>query len=646
MHLKTAAELWDSLNSEGRLAPKSHDKQLVVDLRKALHIPAFQDVGAYLRLHDVDITSFLIAVLNALQPFSMMLTDIYQMLIEAGVSHSNERLLLEFNFDEGEKLSFDAEAFRSARNLMERLNSTVAQRAYNPRDLVAISRELLSAFADTLGEENARAALKTPIASDEVKNWINNLDWPYQTPVPLPQGLISDPLTRALQPIADLTEQLCRRTGRYASQAELRSVRRTDDPAMPGRTPIRQWSESLLAHVQDDHIARFHLLPALWYCHQQVPHSQRAVLAKKVEKLVNAHSDVVAANALSHELEDLLDLPIWKHRSQLYSVWLVTLLKRELQYAGEHFELMGKDNRLTFAFSPSHIANLRVGNDVLELIAEFRVAAEGIELTGTGRKQHIQPDYSLLQRKADGSHRIIYVLEAKQYARANTRNFNQALRDYAKLNTEALVALANYGPVPACQPRKLDEMCKHEGDVNVSQRCEAFACVTPSNAASARQLRAHFRRVLTEHVRPLPKLIVDATSSMAHVLAPQAQACWPDIARHIADTGMELIINEYYPRPVGAAEPARQALLGLFETAKQGPLLDIYSITRTERGPLMLLTDKDGFHEVRSYHDKLDGIIILQANGSLLLRMNGHAESLLRRTLAQFIAHCSIGEPY
>ena len=646
MPLKTAAELWDSLNSNGRLAPRSHDRQFVADLRAQLHIPASQDVGAYLNQQDVEITTFLVAVLNALQPFSMMLTDIYDMFVDGGVSRSNERLLIEFDFNQGHKLSFDAGAFRHARNVMENLHGTVAHRAYKPEDLIAINWGLRTALADALGMEKVRAAFSKPIASDEANTWINNFDWAYDTPVPLPMGASTDPLTQALLPVATMVEELCRRTGRYTSQSDLRSARIDSEPDRSERAPIRQWSESCLAHAQDDHIARRHLLPMLWYYHQLVPSSHRGVLAEKVNALVNAHSDVVAANASYHQLEDLLDLPIWKQRSQLYSVWLVTLIKRELQQAGEHFQLMGQNNCLTFAFSPTHIANLHVGNDVLELIAEFRVAAQGIALMGTGRNQNIQPDYSLLQRQANGGHRIIYVLEAKQYARANTRNFNHALRDYAKLNTEALVALANYGPVPGCQPKNLLELCQRAGDVNVSERCEAFACVTPSNAESARQLREHLRRALTEYALPLPKLIVDVSSSMAHVLNPQAYIDWPNTAGYITQSGMSLILADYYQTAVRPGEPARQAMLGLFETAVNGPMSGVYDITRTEQAALLLFTDKSGFHEVVNYRDKLAGIIILQPNGSLVIHMNKHEESVLRRSIQGLIAHCSIGESY
>ncbi|WLH99341.1 hypothetical protein [Pseudomonas simiae] len=85
MTLRTAADLWNSLNSADRLAPRSHDRQFVADLRAALQIAPSQDIGAYLKRHTVDATSFLIAVLNALQPFGMMLNDIYEMFAEGGV---------------------------------------------------------------------------------------------------------------------------------------------------------------------------------------------------------------------------------------------------------------------------------------------------------------------------------------------------------------------------------------------------------------------------------------------------------------------------------------------------------------------------------------------------------------------------------
>ena len=642
MTLRTAADLWNSLNSADRLAPRSHDRQFVADLRAALQIAPSQDIGAYLKRHTVDATSFLIAVLNALQPFGMMLNDIYEMFAEGGVSQSNERLLIEFDFGQGDKVPFDVDAFRRARAIMENLSHAVAQRAYCAEDLRLISNGVFRALRETPGVDTTRPPSLVDMAA---KSWIDGHEWPYQTPVPLPDGAPNDSLTQALAPLATLIQQLCQRTSRYTSQNDLRSARRDDEPCPSERAPIHQWSESQLAHAQDDHIARYHLLRGLWYCQQLVPLSHRDNFAEKIEALTNAHSQFVPPQPLSRELEDLLDLPIWKQRSQLYSVWLITLLKRELKQSGERFQLMAEDNGLTFAFRPTLIAKLHVGNDVLELMAELRVASKDIKLAGAGRSQNIQPDYSLLQRLPDKTEKVVYVLEAKQYARANTRNFNEALRDYAKINTHALVALANYGPVPASQPKKLVDLCAQNGDENVSERCQAFAGVTPINAMSTHLLRQHFRCALTEYALPLPRLIVDLSSSMGGVLNTQALDSWPTTAERIADSGMGLILNQHYPEPVSPGQPTRNAMLSLFEKTVNGPK-GVYDITQKERGLLMLFTDSGGFHEERNYHDKLAGIIILQSDGSMELRMRKSTESLLRRAIPALIACTRAGESY
>lgn len=642
MTIKTAADLWDSLNSAGRLAPKSHDKQFVADLRAALHIPPSESIGDYLKQHAVDTTSFLVAVLNALQPFGMMLNDIYALFAEGGVSHSNERLLIEFDFGQAGKVPFNVDAFRRAREILKNLDNMIPQRAYDFDDLRLISNGVFQALRETPGMDNTGFA---PLIDTPAKSWMDDPQWPYTRPVPLPEPRVSDSLTQVLAPLASVIEQLCQRTGRYTSQDDLRSARRNDDPSRPERAPINQWSESRLAHAQDDHIARFHLLPLLWYCQQRVPLSQRDGLARRIEAIINTHSQIVPSRPVSRELEDLLDLPIWKQRSQLYSVWLITLLRRELKQSDERFQLMAQDNGLTFAFRPTLIAKLHVSNNVLDLMAELRVANPGVKLAGDGRSQNIQPDYSLVQHLADGTQRIVYVLEAKQYARANTRNFNEALYDYARVNTQALVALANYGPVPACQPKKLAELCTRNGDKNVSERCEAFAGVTPTNPISTHQLRLHFRRAVTEYALPLPRLIIDMSSSMGHVLNANAQGNWPILAGHIANSGMGLILNQHYPTSVSPGQPTHDAMLALFEKTVNGTK-GIYDITRTERGLLMLFTDNSGFHEERNYHDKLAGVIILQPDGSLELRFNMLYESLLRRAIPRLIACTHVGEPY
>ncbi|NYH12176.1 hypothetical protein [Pseudomonas moraviensis] len=663
MLIETAEALWNSLNSAGRLSPKSHDKKFVEDLREGLKISPDADIGEYLKAKKIGPTPFLIAVVNALQPFSMMLNDIYAMFAEGGVRHSNDEVLIQFDFGEADKLKFDAENFRTALKTLEKLNSVVSMHAFKPGDLNNISGGVLHALArrHPAYDANARASDAVIIgnrngqpvehddatANDAANAWINHSSgWPYLTPPPLPQWSAGDPLGQAITPLSNAVEQLCFRTSRYTSQIELRKARSSKGAQTDKRIPISLWSEDLLAWVQDDHPVRFSYLRVLWLCHELAPKNanDRMAFAIEIKKLISEHSDIEQKTQSTDVLNDLLNLPIWQQRSQLYSVWLITVLKRELK-SDERFELQGTNGRLDFAFAQTHIADLHIGQDVLKLVAELRTSANGIVLAGKGRKQNIQPDYALIQSTPGEEDRVIYILEAKQYAKASTRNFNEALLDYARVHTRALVALANHGPIPVSQPEKLIKMCKALGEKYVSERCQAFAEVNPAKPMAIAGIRDHFRLVLTDYSSPLPLLMLDVSSSMNDALNAKGRLAWEKVSEDIAESGMRAAYARNQLKIFQPGEPVREALRSLFDNAVDGPLR-LCDLPIKANEPVILLTDEDGFYETIGHHRKLAGVIILQPDCSLILRMNEDSEPLLRRTLGRLIAATSVGERY
>jgi hypothetical protein len=662
MLIETAEALWNSLNSAGRLSPKSHDKKFVEDLRKGLKISPDADIGEHLRAKKIEPTPFLIAVVNALQPFSMMLNDIYAMFAEGGIRHSNDEVLIQFDFGEADKLKFDAENFRTALKTLEKLNSTVSLHAFKPGDLNNISGGVLHALARRHPDYDASARVSDAViignrngqpvmhydatANDAANAWINHSSgWPYLTPPPLPQWSTGDPLGQAITPLSNAVEQLCFRTSRYTSQADLRKARGSNSPQTDKRIPISLWSEGLLAWVQEDHLVRLYL-KMLWLCHELAPKNanDRMAFAIEIKKLISEHSEIKQKTQSTDALNDLLNLPIWQQRSQLYSVWLITVLKRELK-SDERFELQGTNGRLDFAFSQTHIADLHIGQDVLKLVAELRTSAKGIALAGEGRKQNIQPDYSLIQSTSGETDQVIYVLEAKQYARANTLNFNKALLDYARVHKRALVALANHGPIPISQPEKLTKMCKALGEKYVSERCQAFAEANPAKPMAIAGIRDHFRLVLNDYSLPLPLLMLDVSSSMNDALNAKGRLAWEKVSEDIAESGMRAAYARNPIKIFQPGEPVREALHSLFDNAVDGPLR-LCDLPIKANEPVILLTDEDGFYETIGHHRKLAGVITLQPDGSLILRMNEDSEPLLRRTLGRLIAETSVDKNY
>lgn len=143
-------------------------------------------------------------------------------------------------------------------------------------------------------------------------------------------------------------------------------------------------------------------------------------------------------------LTEVLSLPAWERRHELYAAWALTLivdavgLKRcELHPAA--------DGKLSFSFRGSHVATIATPAHGPVLVwAELRSPA--INPIGRGRTRAIQPDYTLLTAPVTAPASALAVVECKQYRRASPGKFAAALQDYAAARPTAQVMLVNYGP--------------------------------------------------------------------------------------------------------------------------------------------------------------------------------------------------------
>jgi hypothetical protein len=91
---------------------------------------------------------------------------------------------------------------------------------------------------------------------------------------------------------------------------------------------------------------------------------------------------------MARNVADLLSLPQWKHRHELYAVWLASKVVQESGPESAEFEVV--DNCLPFSFRPSRLALIRSLDPPLDLWLEVRSPLE--KPVGKGRKHNVQPD--------------------------------------------------------------------------------------------------------------------------------------------------------------------------------------------------------------------------------------------------------------
>jgi hypothetical protein len=146
--------------------------------------------------------------------------------------------------------------------------------------------------------------------------------------------------------------------------------------------------------------------------------------------------------SLEQDFHELINLPIWRKRHELYSVWVASRIADALKSLSWEWHPDG--NALVFSFSGVELATLRSGNGGAHAFwTEKRTPLQGSGLFG---RRHIQPDYRIVSAPTHRDDSTSLVVECKQYRSWNKKNFGSALDDYAKGCPNAPVILVNYGP--------------------------------------------------------------------------------------------------------------------------------------------------------------------------------------------------------
>lgn len=648
MPVQSAVDLWDALIKQGGVHTKSYDKDIVLALVRELRLDEHQSLHSQLK--NVSPTSFLIALLSALQPWSQMVSDVLHLFERHGVKSNNAELLVEFDFEaEGlGKLSFDASHFKRAGEAFQQLLSSL--HTVSTSDLAmfglnrALHRELAEAYGiksnnpnvthDVAKIDGVTYRSNNPPSSPDARHWfgyrhgvdvVKHEYWPFVDPVPFPPWRSGDPLSSALRPVSEVISSLTMRVTAYSSWEALSVARRklAHDPAVNSdeRASIDEWSTCRLLAAQYDRMS-LSLLHTLWLLYDLAPQDTEArmAFAEKVSQCVAKSCTFIDRLEPVRALEQLLALPLWQLRHQLYSVWLVTVVEKAVTPHAA-FCLKTTDGILRFSFTETMIASISVMSEELELVAEMRTAApDGIKLQGKSRVSSVQPDYIIRDRH---SRAVKYVLEAKQYRVGAKGNFKRALHDYAAVHDRAFVAIANYGSMPRGMQASIKSLAEKAGtatDYPVVDRCEAIGDVRPGGKG-LKPLTEHIARILPPPLPDSIALIIDATSSILNHIPNDGSV--PEVwATLCAWSGPVFLVNDSDLIPVSGGRDLVSAL-----RAEAKPvILDLRRVGPNIPSNSLLVTDMGGLREMQSYVNCFCAVVVLLEDGERIWMRMGRGD--------------------
>jgi hypothetical protein len=462
-------ELWAILVEVGGIEEEGWDAPLAVELRERLGLPLDDSVGLGLTYLGITAETLVRAFFAVARPYVRMWSDLLSMLEIAGASSGDQMVGIAYHFDDKSDpdVTIDVEHFRKAMSL-----ATPAEfdlRNATQEDLWQVARALAGGDEDLV----------------EVGAWTRRIRdrAPLPSQLPTPPPATGDARLQALivevWSLADLV------------LAEMRAVGpASEDLAMgigvPGTTASGT-PEGLLAMLASDRW----LIPVVTGAHRTVAEAEgvSTVGATVADALDQALAPLRNENdlftRLTEQLLDLLELPLWRHRHELFSNWVCTRVLAALADLDPRVHVV--DGAIRFRSTGTHLATFDAVSPRLHLWTELQTPL--VNPRGKGRTANIRPDISLVADPLTEPSRSPVVVECKQYKKAGNVDFADVVADYARGRPSALVVLVDHGPV------REETVLGHLGDdAALADRIRIIGAMTladdPADVAFAAAIRS------------------------------------------------------------------------------------------------------------------------------------------------------------
>jgi len=553
MIARSARDAWAEFVRIGGIEPEGRDKDFVFELTRAIDRDA---TGIDAALAGATTSELLRAMFDAVAPFSAMFSDILALFRNSDARRGKQNWTLAIA-----DIPF---ALKDFVHFGERMRS-----APGVRELPVIDVVDAWSLTHILGERDAPAAYEPDVAA-----WLDTYRSGGAYPA-FPASLGAASFSGGLADACGLAEALLdvvRRVApdRLAMPTLLGADEPSDDILTPRGAAAAEMDHWLSKMIQGLAAAAVADAP------------RRTALSEEIDGLLGGRPrrpylfdpDVLL-------LEQLLSLPAWKHRHELYAVWIAAEIVQSLP--DHKLTIHDEDGKLNFAFKETHLATFGGRHGEAWLLAERKLPLESP--VSPDRAAHVQPDYGIWL-----GDRCTLVIEVKHYKKSARRKFGDVLTDYAAAHKEAEVLLVNHGPIGTA----LDA-----ADTAYRSRCKVLGKYTPFAVAD----RARFAEIVLAAAGPPPAsafLLIDTSGSMEPVFVPIAggrsiMSCWleSDEVAHIRDVAFIDTQVRWHGSLVDARAAVRTLKVG-GGTSLEAPLLRLLA----DRDEIMIATDQDGRDDI------------------------------------------------
>jgi hypothetical protein len=416
---RTAVQLWKALLSQYGLKPNGYDRDLVDEIRTTLGLPD-GPIPAALRRQGVTNEQLLHAILLSLQPLAAMLSDLLR-LYERAEATMADKQNLRVIYDFGARrpaLPFDLDQFRE----WTRRTISAVSRARGAR----WTEDNLSDLERRLRDHDPAEGNPGPNLRPGVREWLAiyaSRTWPSAIPMVQPTGRASlDRLLRRVNAVAASVLRHYRAVS--ADRTDLGRRYRGDRPLLVDEA---QQSTALAQADSDDWLGQ--IVVSVESIADQVqtdPGFDTSGLEHDVSALLDSlPTTTVAIRTMRTALEEILSLPAWQWRHEVYAAWVLAQIVDAVDPKLGVLHL-DNDGRLSFSYkgTGSHLATIESPvHGPVAVWAELRTPLANP--VGKGRTRNVQADYTLVAAPVTAATSAVAVVECKQVPEGGHEEFRR-----------------------------------------------------------------------------------------------------------------------------------------------------------------------------------------------------------------------------
>lgn len=509
---ENAISAWHYLVENGGIELDERDEGLDKQIHQLLNptVPSLEDA-----LESATIDEFAKAFFEAVHPYIAMFRDILDFFVKAGASTGPDQWTLKLN-----EINLDLEHFRRlVSEWTEMADFEVEIPAVDWAGIWEICRVLKSKEDITNAVQQSFKTEPAGLAID-VRAWVNAYnrgEFP-----PLPNTMLSPEFPEELQTCVLIANAVQLRLGELQLNREsLMHLYRNQRGELDRSDALDFWS---IAQNETDFCLRTFVV-ALASANANLTPDEMKTLGNDLKLITDKFpTKPINLRVSVASLSNLVSLPIWKQRYELFAVWIATEMIRALN--DHQIEIHHDNGKIEFAFRETIIASIRSASPAFTLVSERRTPL--VDPQGEGRKHSVQPDHGLWATVDDGDVCRL-VVEVKHYKQSAKKKFVDVFEDYARAFPEATVYLVNHGPIGNAV---------YDVSRSVRDRCHAIGRLTPSSIEARDKLADAVRTCVGE---PVIRQTRNDRNTDSNAIAFDVSA---SMKRHLTSRKIEKLVDE------------------------------------------------------------------------------------------------------